>query len=151
MLEGREVLTLELVIKKMNRDIIAVPRSPRYESLDLWRGVACLMVVIYHSDYYLAESTGTNQWPAVSAILARFWIGVPMFFVISGYCISAAADSERSRLRGTMSYFKRRFRRIFPPLLDGLFPANGCCGHRRTVSSGAVCRRSPFNTSSVGS
>jgi peptidoglycan/LPS O-acetylase OafA/YrhL len=44
------------------------------------------------------------------------WIGVPLFFVISGYCIAATAD--RTRLRGSSltSYFARRFRRIYPPL-----------------------------------
>jgi peptidoglycan/LPS O-acetylase OafA/YrhL len=27
-------------------------RNRRYESLDVWRGVACLMVVVYHSSFY---------------------------------------------------------------------------------------------------
>lgn len=28
-------------------------RKGRYQSLDIWRGVACLMIVIIHSSYYL--------------------------------------------------------------------------------------------------
>ena len=28
------------------------PRSPRYASLDLWRGVACLIVVLMHAISY---------------------------------------------------------------------------------------------------
>jgi peptidoglycan/LPS O-acetylase OafA/YrhL len=39
-----------------------------------------------------------------------------MFFVISEYCIAAAADSARQRERSVRSYFTRRFHRIFPPL-----------------------------------
>jgi peptidoglycan/LPS O-acetylase OafA/YrhL len=42
-------------------------------------------------------------------------VGVPIFFVISGYCISATADAERRKRAGTKRYFKRRLRRIFPP------------------------------------
>ena len=38
-----------------------------------------------------------------------------MFFVISGYCISATADSSRRKRQGTGAYFYRRFRRIYPP------------------------------------
>src|SRR5579871_1551493 len=80
-------------------------RTSRYQSLDLWRGVACLMVVVFHSSFYLPPN----------AIIERLWMGVPMFFVISGYCISATADKERRSARGVRSYFWRRFRRIFPP------------------------------------
>jgi peptidoglycan/LPS O-acetylase OafA/YrhL len=43
------------------------------------------------------------------------WTGVPMFFVISGYCISASADSARRKSQGAKTYFMRRFRRIYPP------------------------------------
>ncbi len=81
------------------------PRASRYQSLDLWRGVACLMVVVFHSSFYLPPN----------AIIERLWMGVPMFFVISGYCIASTADKERRSSRGVRSYFWRRFRRIFPP------------------------------------
>ena len=43
------------------------------------------------------------------------WAGVPIFFVISGYCISATADSARRKGLPARTYFWRRFRRIFPP------------------------------------
>ena len=29
-------------------------RSARYHSLDFWRGVACLLVIVYHSTFYAA-------------------------------------------------------------------------------------------------
>src|ERR1017187_1818478 len=29
-----------------------LPYEPRYRSLDLWRGVACLMVLVFHSSLY---------------------------------------------------------------------------------------------------
>ncbi len=43
-------------------------------------------------------------------------LGVPLFFVISGYCISAAADRARRHDHPVRTYFIRRFRRIYPPL-----------------------------------
>lgn len=49
------------------------------------------------------------------AVTDRFWLGVPMFFVISGYCISATADAHRRQKRKIGDYFARRMRRIVPP------------------------------------
>src|ERR1700728_452327 len=34
-----------------------LPRNPRYRSLDLWRGVACLMVVVGHSSVSLPDGS----------------------------------------------------------------------------------------------
>ena len=58
---------------------------------------------------------------AITEAAARMWIGVPIFFVISGYCISASADSKRRQRGGVGQYFLRRFRRIYPPCAILLF------------------------------
>jgi peptidoglycan/LPS O-acetylase OafA/YrhL len=102
---------------------LAAPRAPRYYSLDLWRGVACLLVVLKHVTIYApAYGVMPDEDPdphGVAAWLIRatshLWIGVPFFFVISGYCISATADSTRRRGHPLATYFIRRFRRIYPP------------------------------------
>ena len=99
------------------------PRCPRYLSLDLWRGVACLAVVLHHatlfSPFWLRERIPDdgrhNPASWVVAATAHLWVGVPLFFVISGYCISATADATRRRDRPLRTYFVRRFRRIYPP------------------------------------
>ena len=100
------------------------PRQPRYRSLDLWRGVACLFVVVCHATKVHRETiddlgttgsaSGVLSW--LLEITRRMEIGVPLFFVISGYCIAATADSTRRRSQTVGSYFVRRFRRIYPPL-----------------------------------
>jgi peptidoglycan/LPS O-acetylase OafA/YrhL len=96
---------------------------PRYDSLDAWRGVACLMVIIYHSTLMLRSQAATAGAGTLET-LAR-WIvqatahgnaGVALFFVISGYCIAAAGDSVRSGRHSVTTYFLRRVRRIYPPL-----------------------------------
>lgn len=94
--------------------------SSRYEALDLWRGFACLLVLVNHSVFYRAELAGASQTLStvngvIAAVATRLWAGVPLFFVISGYCISATIDSHRRKNGSVGSYFFKRFRRIFPP------------------------------------
>jgi peptidoglycan/LPS O-acetylase OafA/YrhL len=70
----------------------------RYHMLDAWRGIAAMMVVIYHLD-----------GPPLGHL------GVMIFFVISGYCIAAAAESGRERSMSIKTFMWRRVRRIYPP------------------------------------
>jgi peptidoglycan/LPS O-acetylase OafA/YrhL len=78
------------------------------------------MVVVYHSTMVYTNTPGAP--PSTGLIAALLWLarfgnlGVPLFFVISGYCISAAADRARRHDRPVRTYFVRRFRRIYPPL-----------------------------------
>src|SRR4051812_34985505 len=82
---------------------VGSPRQPRYLSLDMWRGVACLFVVIHHatmvtwcSQDAISPAGHGRTFGAWCLDLAHVLnIGVPMFFVISGYCIAASADSSR--------------------------------------------------------
>jgi peptidoglycan/LPS O-acetylase OafA/YrhL len=94
---------------------LPTPRNPRYRSLDFWRGVACLLVVVFHASYYVRAASEPAALRAIFRVISHFWLGVPMFFVISGYCISAACDGARRKPRSVGYYFYRRFRRIFPP------------------------------------
>src|SRR6187549_1517814 len=85
------------------------PRCPRYQALDFWRGIAVVFVVVFHSTYYAAspaleDAVRTAQGSLFELLIAastRLWVGVPMFFVISGYCIAAAADATRVKERST--------------------------------------------------
>jgi peptidoglycan/LPS O-acetylase OafA/YrhL len=93
------------------------PPFARYESLTAWRGIACLSIVIFHSlfngDLSIVPESRTSV--ALVEILRRFWIGVPLFFVISGYCVLASADRLRHQNAPVKEFFWRRFRRIYPP------------------------------------
>jgi peptidoglycan/LPS O-acetylase OafA/YrhL len=90
----------------------------RYSTLDAWRGFACLLVVISHTTLFLFHTTRPNDSPIgewLVSVTGRMTVGVPLFFVISGYCIAATADATRARGTGVGRYFARRFRRIYPP------------------------------------
>ena len=98
----------------------------RYEALDAWRGLCCLLLVIFHttmqasnrffvvSEGEVSDASSLGMWVA-----ARTWIGVPIFFVISGYCIMATLHARRKK-GGVAEFAKRRFWRIYPPFWAAL-------------------------------
>ena len=64
-----------------------------YRTLDAWRGLAALLVVAYHT---AAITTGRFAGLAVLPLYAAFkfgYLGVQVFFVISGFCIATSAMS----------------------------------------------------------
>jgi len=105
------------------------PAAVRYQSLDIWRGIACLMVVVVHSSFYWkfdappAGSPDQSVAAHVLGLVPMLALGVQIFFVISGYCIAATADSVRRKPGRTAEYFRRRVRRIFPPYWAALLLA----------------------------
>ncbi|NLX13813.1 MAG: acyltransferase [Phycisphaerales bacterium] len=92
------------------------PDNPTYRILDAWRGIACLMIVAYHSTISIrsiAPELATTIWPWM-----RFgYLGVPLFFVISGYCITATADPCRRHNQSCLLFLRRRARRLYPSYL----------------------------------
>jgi peptidoglycan/LPS O-acetylase OafA/YrhL len=126
-----------------------VAAARRYDSLDIWRGVACLLVLVNHAVSYQLNSavparTIDHVYAAIATVAARFWIGVPIFFVISGYCISAAADSRRRKGAALSTYFFRRFRRIFPPYWAVLGATVLLVGAGDVAFGGGLIRNSGF-------
>lgn len=84
----------------------------RYLPLDGVRGIAVALVIIHHA-FYLTHATNR-----ITTLLVRLasscWIGVDLFFVLSGYLITGIL----LRSKGESGYFRifymRRFLRIFP-------------------------------------
>ncbi len=97
------------------------PKDARYQALDAWRGLACLLLVVYHTTFYVQSDFNLNDretWTLLGVIhklLTWSFVGVPLFFVISGYCIAASVDGLRRRPHWLSSYLTRRIRRIYPP------------------------------------
>ncbi|MDB5348588.1 MAG: putative acyltransferase [Schlesneria sp.] len=103
-------------------DVPVVPvASKRFALLDCWRGIACLMVVIAHAREpaelrYLEGNEPVSDFAGQLVVfLGTFRVGVQIFFVISGYCISATVEGFGRRNSSVLRYFSRRFWRIYPP------------------------------------
>lgn len=88
--------------------------SDRYENINLLRAFAATAVVVYH----VIELMGWTTFPRTGPLLAFRvgWIGVDLFFVISGFVItrSAMALWERDALAFGRNYWARRLSRIVP-------------------------------------
>lgn len=97
----------------------------RLLSIDALRGIAALGVVLYHAVHQTTNAVPHNlfKWPVkLLQFLSSFgYIGVFLFFVISGFCIHL--QWARSRAAGQRqeiqfgSFWKRRIRRLYPPYL----------------------------------
>jgi peptidoglycan/LPS O-acetylase OafA/YrhL len=83
----------------------------RYLTLDILRGVAALWVFMYHFPFYTPESLPG----CLRAITQLGLLGVPMFFVISGYCLMASARTVQRRGEPVSSFLYRRLLRIYLP------------------------------------
>ena len=100
----------------------------RLLSIDALRGVAALGVVLYHAVLQTAGLVPGNlfRWPVESIkFLSSFgYIGVFLFFVISGFCIHLQWARNRSRGNSKspsfLAFWKRRVRRLYPPYIVAL-------------------------------
>ncbi|MEL7038538.1 MAG: acyltransferase [Cyanobacteria bacterium J06592_8] len=80
--------------------------------LDTLRGFSAIWVVLYHFNGRIPEQDNLYYQ------FARLgYIGVPIFFIISGFCIQLAAKRSKSM----SDFFWRRFSRIYPPYLASIF------------------------------
>jgi peptidoglycan/LPS O-acetylase OafA/YrhL len=85
----------------------------RIPALDGLRGIAVLLVMIYHfaAAWYFSTSP-------VDVAYSRFsgagWMGVDLFFVLSGFLITGILHDSRERDGYFSSFYGRRVLRIFP-------------------------------------
>jgi peptidoglycan/LPS O-acetylase OafA/YrhL len=89
-------------------------RTDRFEFLDVLRGLAIWAVLLLHCTYDVTQ-TRSPALDAVVGILHHGYLGVQLFFVISGYCITAAVYRSAAKPGAVGHFFSRRFRRILPP------------------------------------
>ncbi len=100
----------------------------RLQSIDALRGIAALGVVLYHAVLQTPNLIPNNffRWPvSLLKFVSSFgYIGVFLFFVISGFCIHL--QWAKSRAAGKPepihfgSFWRRRIRRLYPPYLIAL-------------------------------
>jgi peptidoglycan/LPS O-acetylase OafA/YrhL len=95
--------------------IASIKAKARLKSLDGLRGVAILLVMGFHYFYALAGGTTYPYGDAfANCFLFKYgYLGVELFFIISGFVIAMTLDSCAT----PQEFFVRRVSRIWPPLL----------------------------------
>jgi peptidoglycan/LPS O-acetylase OafA/YrhL len=94
----------------------AQPKA-RYDQLDVLRGLACLAVVAFHYLHRGQRDGWITQHSAapVNLLASYGYLGVQMFFIISGFVIFMSADG--TTLRG---FIASRIARLYPALWAGV-------------------------------
>jgi len=83
-----------------------------YPALDGLRGVAILMVLLFHG--FLGMNWSSPLGGRLAAIPLMGWVGVDVFFVLSGFLITGILLDSRDASRYFLNFYARRFQRIFP-------------------------------------
>src|SRR4030095_7476129 len=100
----------------------------RLRSIDALRGIAAMGVVLYHaieqSGKILPDNFLRYAVKLVQLVSSFGYIGVFLFFVISGFCIHLQwARAHAAGVQTTIpfgAFWKRRIRRLYPPYIIGL-------------------------------
>ena len=75
---------------------------PKQKGLDMLKGIAIIGIFLYH---------------LIPSIFPGGFLGVPLFFVLSGYLMFTTSTSYlNTETFPVMDYYKKRIRRIIPPL-----------------------------------
>lgn len=103
----------------MNNQPKLLDTKPHYELLDGLRGVAALLVVMYHIFEGFAFAGSTNGvGDGIITTLNHGHIAVDFFFMLSGFVICYAYD-DRWQKMSVGEFFKRRLIRLQPMLVLG--------------------------------
>ena len=88
-------------------------------TLDGWRAIAILLVMICHGGLFFFSPYGPHPSGRFQMYSTRAWIGVDIFFAISGFLICTRLLREQQRTGGInlRSFYIRRAFRILPPYL----------------------------------
>ena len=85
----------------------------RLEGIDILRGLAVILVVLYH----FFELLGLQNHTLYPYIASLGQLGVPLFFIISGYLIYRSVEysiTQKGTKLGIKQYFSHRIFRIIP-------------------------------------
>ena len=100
----------------MNSTTPALPTKSHYQILDGLRGVAAIMVVIFHTFEAYADENRFKQ------IINHGYLAVDFFFLLSGFVVAYAYDDRWTDVGGRMSqwdFYKRRLIRLQPMVIAG--------------------------------
>lgn len=84
-----------------------IPAGAHLPVLDGIRGLAIVLVLLFHS----AVLSTSN---VVQKVVSSAWVGVDLFFVLSGFLITGILLDSRLKENRFRHFYARRFLRIFP-------------------------------------
>src|SRR5579863_5611373 len=87
---------------------------PRMPELDLLRGLAILLVLFHHGFYWSGVTGSGTVTNAFIAITRKGWLGVNLFFVLSGFLITGILVDSRCKEGYFRKFYARRALRILP-------------------------------------
>lgn len=99
---------------------VAGPGHRHLPALDGLRGLAILLVLVSHLMLF-NDRTGSRLGDSLSALRGLGWVGVDLFFVLSGFLITGILYDTLRDPRYFRSFYMRRFLRIFPLYYGFLF------------------------------
>jgi len=109
-------------MKSITAENRIITRTNYLPTLDGWRAVAILGVMICHSCDALFHADGTYPNAFLHALTRHGALGVDIFFGISGFliCSRLLAEHRQSDTISLKRFYIRRFFRILPPYLTYL-------------------------------
>jgi len=91
--------------------MIVKPQIKKLESLEMLRGIAALLVVLFHTQSAFALRAGME---AFSGVFNSGFRGVDLFFVLSGFIIGHVHAPDLGRPQRLRNYLFNRAARIYP-------------------------------------
>ena len=89
----------------------------RYDILDGLRGVAALMILLYH---VFNDAKSFYVWPTPVNEFYHSFLGVDFFFILSGFVMGYAYDRQWGKDMNLGSFIKRRLIRLHPMVVMGV-------------------------------
>jgi len=89
----------------------------KLQSIQILRGIAALLVVVYHiraMEVLAIGKNGLQELPLLNGFVTNGYAGVDLFFVISGFIMVYVTDGMKAGLRSSLDFLFARVTRIYP-------------------------------------
>lgn len=106
---------------------------PTIHSLDWLRGIASIMVCLFHVKKYI---WGVKSVGFITDLFSYGYLGVYMFFIVSGFVIPYSMYQKKYQLKNFFKFLLKRTIRIEPPYIIFLFVLliwNYCLFHTKGI------------------